>query len=459
MTQFTFCGRRNLAFVFCIYMNAINGVFTAVPGGDDASDCGSQSYPHIATYAMRGDICRRLEGLESLHTNATRFHNELGIIAESISKSKDPPATKEALQEQCGELLKDMQHIIDVTRDYAELGRMLRETRQIYIEFKTGVLTGGRSAELNKAMTSLDKRFGCNHHLIPGISEYERLTHLFRIGDAEAFVDRHRVTEPSTPEPAVDVGGKSKATDTESVVAATGVSDAPEVVPPVEEGDEMVWEPINESAVLTTLFNIQVDLKKIEDILRGPLIDDTSSVDAIKSVFSYFHRFDVNAQNFVEFVSDQMTRIESLMYMFKRQDLISEQLKTMDLSSPTAVELVAQLKRINLELEKYASFKHIFHPKELEREVPRILHGLQRLLENRKNIKHNVSSNIKPRTPTKPKIPATVKVSRGLDTPQDSEAAPNNILTTNYKQLPSGVEAIGIRVIQTTMAIALMATL
>ncbi|GBE58735.1 Glycosyl transferases group 1, putative [Babesia ovata] len=199
MTSARYRGRRNVAFVFWISITAITGVFATIPGDCDHSYSVSSQDKGFAFYADNPDCYRNVKLFPILSRHVEQIAKDLSVISSAIPESKYSPENKEAVEEECHQLMTYFESMKFDAKEYVELGKMFDERRAIIRELQKEDITPLRSAELDEAMANLEYKFEGKEPFASNILEFDIVGHyIIKIEEAEEFVRKHKIhTQPA----------------------------------------------------------------------------------------------------------------------------------------------------------------------------------------------------------------------------------------------------------------------
>ncbi|GBE62628.1 ATPase involved in DNA repair protein, putative [Babesia ovata] len=434
------CGRRNLAYVLCIYMIAINGVLARVPGGGKSSGSGAPPATGIAFYASNAEFYRRVKVLESLTCYSTELDYDLSRLRYDISQSDASIEIKEADTKECDQLIRDVKLLISASVNYTELRKLLNEYRAIARGLQREHITQERLAELNTDLTNLEQVFEVKKRFASDILRVDNApSYRETVIRAKRFIRKHKV-QPSPQShdqrPSGERGVNLPASE-KDLVGNIGQDTEGESIPESEEGNEMMQDLLNDRSFFKRFYAVQAKAAKIGGIVHDPLIDDANldAADRLSSANDDVIPDDIQYQYDTSY--DNMIDIRNAWDIYKRYNDISDALKKMDPTYPQAIEFVKEQRELESEFEEYAFFLRTKSLWDLDQELTYLLFKLEMYTGSRENGEPKQSGN---------------KPSR-----QCKCGMVGNIRDTKNTRVSSGFVKMEITIIRTVVAAGLIA--
>ncbi|GBE60897.1 methionyl-tRNA synthetase, putative [Babesia ovata] len=167
------------------------------PPTDNNSAKGQVPTKGIALYANNAECRGNLNTVHKLYEKGDYVYRGLEDVLSAIHKSTASPKVKEAGEKECVEYLERVDKMLNDFREYMYLNNMLDEYDHLIRTLQRGHLTAERSARVSKKLSNLEQGFEnrepfAKNMLTPDVTQY----FLEKIGEAEAFFQKHKVPEP-----------------------------------------------------------------------------------------------------------------------------------------------------------------------------------------------------------------------------------------------------------------------
>ncbi|CDR94958.1 hypothetical protein BBBOND_0201150 [Babesia bigemina] len=500
-------GRRWVVALFGFYAVGYNGLAGASPMTDEQPGNVETPAKGIAFYADNAEFYRRVKRLETLSRPQNQLWSQLMSVLLNLRQSTISPKIKEAIAEECRQLIRDIEDITSLHDRYTELREIINEYSAVTRCKKRKSLTRERYAELQNALTNLEEQFKDIEQVASEILRFDNAAH-FRavVRQASIFIRQHtgQGSTQSDDEGSSGLGGDKQATLESDTVNSIGVrpNDLHRNDPRSDEGNETMRELLNDRSLFKTLGYVNEIAKKIDAILKGPLVDNFK-LHAAGSVFNRYNAVILDVQRDYDMRYDEIRDLTNAWNIYKRYAYINDMLQEMDPQSTKASRLIDEQRQLEVAFEEYGTIVDVASILRIDWDAWSILRIL-RFLEaemGQTQANHTVSipqpehnevnetatetampndSNTTPNTtepkePTQKPEPKTTKESTPEPSerhvtaegeaggasggPQETGNLPNTMRKTKRDSDKSGIVAMGTMVIQIMVATNIMVAL
>ncbi|GBE59282.1 hypothetical protein, conserved [Babesia ovata] len=485
-------------------MITLGGFAVVVPEGSDDSDIEVIPPNGLHYYAIDEYHYGRIKRLANLFKDFDAMHSDLLVVSSAIGASEAPLETKTAAQEACELIEKGLIDLTSDAKEYTELGNIFDKYREMLDEFNHGGATQEMSAELRAAVSALEQQFDGKQALVIGATSHRLLDIEARISRAADFIEEHRAVvethhetnkpveqeeippfqdplAPQSPDQGTheteEIDGDVVNGDENTAQPAEAseyvqiddeepedsteehTSDLQERTPPADESMERIRAYLRDRSILPKLSKLHKYAQSIDEVMHGLTVDEADSIMVPKKTLSGVPQCTGASGTLCDIVFGQSAKIDMAYVIYKRYGEIIDTLEKTDPNSPQVKQLMDEQQQLEREFERFEPLVTMEILDIAERDELATIHLLEvlKVMVDGESSPESVADEIS----TSP----AEKSSGAEDAPTtEGDAAGNGDIAkkmrgTKDTAASSGIVAMGIRAIQATVALYMIATL
>ncbi|GBE63093.1 Der GTPase-activating protein, putative [Babesia ovata] len=416
----------------------------------------------LAFYANSVVCYSKLERSEDIYLRSTKAYHDLTRIFLEIPRSNATAKTKEADKKKCLKLMTEVQRISTETRQYPEVRQMINLYRVVARDLQKKYLTPKLVAKLHKTMAYLEDKFKGKERLSCGLPAFGDLEYDFEVAYAEEFINQPRFQELLPPTPsgqasAAGPGGNAEAYEAYDVNAVADNMDVPDYGTLLD--DTVERSKVKDYRFLSIMLHEVHEMAENMAIMLRDLSTDIERSSYAGSSASTNKTLADAVRRWYDKYGGDLVEVTNAWDVYKSYNDTTDVMGKLDLPWPQSGKVGQQ--SLQSELEQYAPPVSRDVSRTAEQHNPKMLHTLQSIEQilNRFTSQRRADSalTLPPTKRSETTTRTAVDTAEG-NTP-DGVSAYSNVRYTKDGNKSSGLVTMGISVIQTIIAVGIMAAL